>query len=74
MDIRQADIITFADEDWMWIMGILGIERTEQLVKTLLFVLGIACVLRAGKEHCTLRSIGFNSQFKTRRDYYGEAY
>ena len=45
--VWQADIISFADEDRMWLMGVLGTERPEQLVKTLL--LGITCALK-GRE------------------------
>ena len=40
----------------------------------LLFVLGIACALRAGKGHRSLRSIGFQSQFRIKHDAQGVLY
>ena len=61
--VRQAQVISFDEEELMWQMGILGYETLKQLVETLLYLLGISCALRAGKEHRSLRSIGFNSQF-----------
>ena len=72
--VRQAEVISFQDEDRMWIMGILGTERPEQLVHTFIYVLGIACALRAGKEHCTLRSMAFSSRFRFTFDCNGTHY
>ncbi len=50
----------------MWNAGVLGTSNPEQLVNTLLFLLGIHCTLHAGSEHWKLQSLGKNSQFKYR--------
>ena len=42
--------------------GFLGSSNPEQLLYTVLFVLGLNCALHAGKEHRSLRSIPFNSK------------
>ena len=72
--VRQAQILIFDDEELMWQKGVLGTDTPRKLVDTLLFVLGITCALRAGKEHRSLRSLGFHSQFTYHLDSDGNHY
>ena len=46
----------------------LGCKNPQQLLETVVFLVGLNCALRAGKEHRVLCSIGFNSQFEWMRD------
>ena len=62
--VKKADIISVVDEDFLWENGILGSENPEQLLETVLYLVGLNCALRAGKEHRALRSIPFDSQFE----------
>ena len=72
--VRQAQIITFEDEELMWKKGVLGSGSPRQLVDTILYKVGLCCALRAGKEHRVLRSIGRNSQFKFAYDFDNQLY
>ena len=72
--VRKADIITKMDEDILWHRGILGTENPEQLMHTVLYLVGLYCALRAGKEHRNLRSIPFDSQFSWMFDDSGVTY
>ncbi len=60
--VKQADIITEEQEDFLWNCGLLGKDTPLQLFRTLLYVIGINLALRAGKEYQALCSIGKNSQ------------
>ena len=62
--IRRAQVISFTDEDLLWSLGLLGIHSPVVLMNTVLFVFGMSCALRAGKEHRLLRSLPFKSQFE----------
>ena len=73
INVKKADIISVVEEDILWERGILGSENPEQLLQTILYVVGLNCALHAGKEHRALRSIPFDSQFQwVRDDYYGQ--
>ena len=72
--VRQAEVLTFTDEDLLWCLGLLGTHSPEVLVNTVVFMLGLSCSLRAGKEHRILRSIPFHSQFKFLYDNEGKMY
>ncbi len=61
--IKQATVLSFEQEEFLWQNRYLGISNPEQLVKILLFLLGIHYALCVGAEHCALHSIGHNSQF-----------
>ena len=52
---RQADLITYEYENELWEKGILGEDNPDTLQNTVLFLLGINCILRAGDEHYNLR-------------------
>ena len=62
--IKQAEVLTFTDEDLLWSQGLLGVHSPTALLNTVVFQLGLTCSLRAGKEHRSLRSIPFKSQFE----------
>ena len=62
--VRKAEDLPFTDEDVLWSLGLLGTHSPEVLLHTVVFMLGLHCALRAGKEHRTLHSIPFNSQFE----------
>ncbi len=61
--VCKASVLTYEQEDFMWANGILGCSNPQQLVDTLIYLLGVHCALRAGKEHRALRAPGKNSQF-----------
>ena len=62
--VKKADIISVVDEDYLWQNCILGSENPQQLLDTIVYLVGLNCALQAGKEHRVLRSIPFNSQFE----------
>ena len=72
--VKQAQVLSFKEEEILWQMGILGTDNPTKLLHSLVFVLGLTCALRAGKEHGVLRSTGFNSQFSYRYDDQGKVY
>ena len=67
--VRQAETISEFDEDLLWFKGVLGTENPTQLLETVVYIVGLTCAVRAGKEHRVLRSIPFESQFKWHRDH-----
>ena len=58
---RQAEIITEEEENQLWARNILGEDTPEQLIHTILYLIGLNFALRAGKEHRNLR-VGTLSQ------------
>ena len=74
ISVRQADVLTFSDEDYLWRNGFLGKTNPQQLLDTVVFLLGMSCALRAGKEHRALCSMGFNSQISWHMDRDGNRY
>ena len=66
--------MSFSDDEFLWMNGFLGKDNPEQLLNTLVFVLGLSCALRSGKEHYQLRSFGFNSQFSWHVDCDGNRF
>ena len=73
-NVRQAQVVGLNDEESMWKSGILGCHNPQVLLNTIVYLLGLHCALRAGKEHRGLRSLPFNSQFEFRVDSSGEYY
>ena len=45
---KQAQLITFEHEDYLWSQGLLGEDTPDKLRETVLFLLGINLALRAG--------------------------
>ena len=52
---KQAEVITFEFEEKLWKLGVLGEDNPTKLRNTVLFLLGINCLLRAVEEHYSLR-------------------
>ena len=59
--VKQASVLSFDQEEFLWENGYLGTSNPDQLIHTLIFLLGMH--LRAGAEHRALRSVGHNLQF-----------
>ena len=62
--LRQAEVLSVTDEDYLWSMGFLGCANPDQLLNMVVFCKGKGFALRAGKEHRVLHAIPFDSQFK----------
>ena len=62
--VRKAEVVSFEDEKNLWALGLLGTYNPTVLMHTVVYVIGMTCALRAGKEHRSLRSIPFESQFE----------
>ena len=73
-EIHQAEVIGIEEEDILWNLGLLGMHSPEVLLNTLVYMIGLHCALRAGKEHRVLRSIPFESQFEYIYEPSGEMY
>ena len=69
--VKQAEIVGLCDEQDMWEKGLLGTHNPEVLLHTVVYLIGLYCALRAGKEHRSLRSIPFQSQFQYKTDSSG---
>ena len=72
--VWQAEVLTFSEEEILWSIGSLGMESPQVLLNTLVYLLGLHCALHAGKEHRSLRSIPYNSQFEFMKDSSGSTY
>ena len=63
---EKAEPLTAKDEDRLWCDGILGDKNPEQLVDTLLYLIGVHFGLRAAEEH---KSLKVNCQFHVDYDH-----
>ena len=52
---RQASVIEYHTEDYMWKTGVLGEDSPDKLRDTVLFLLGMNVLLHAVEEHYNLR-------------------
>ena len=52
---KQANVIMYEYENELWSKGLLGESDPDTLHNTVLFLIGINCILRAGDEHYYLR-------------------
>ena len=52
---KQANVMTYDYENELWESGILGEHNPDILRNTVMFLIGIHCILRAGDEHYYLR-------------------
>ena len=59
-------------EEKMWNEGILDESNSKQLFKTIMYLVGLHCVLRGGEEHRNLWRPGHNSQFEISADRDGQ--
>ena len=46
--------LSFSDEDFLWLIGCPGKYNSEQLLNTVVFILGLSCAFCAGIKHCAL--------------------
>ena len=72
--VKKAQILSSSDEELLWSLGLLGIQTPNQLLNTLVFVIGKGCALHAGKEYHKLRAQPFNSQFRFLKDDTGKTF
>ena len=59
LDVKHTSIITEAEEERLWEMGILGCETPKALVRSVFFLNGKNLCLRGGQEHRDLRMLQF---------------
>ena len=72
LGVRQSsDIISLDHENQMFNQGILSEDNAGQLLKTVIYMIGLHCALRGGLEHSNLRCPGCKSQFSFERDVRG---
>ena len=69
---KSSDIITLDQEDTLFKSGVLGEHNPEQLLKTVIYMIGMHCTLRGGAEHNNLHRPGFDSQFFLENDNKGK--
>ena len=53
--LKQAKLITPADEDKLWASHVLGDHSPQALLDTMVFMCGLYYALRSGQEHRSLR-------------------
>jgi hypothetical protein len=63
---QKAEVIAVEEEELLWSKAVLGEQSPQQLLDTLLYLIGIHFALRGGKEHRRLRRM--TSQITTRID------
>ena len=68
---RSNDIISLSQEDKLFNSGILGESSPLQLLRTVIYMIGLHCALRGGVEHNNLRRPGCNSQLSIDYDCIG---
>ena len=69
LGVRQScDIISLNHENLMFERNALGEENPEQLLRTVIYMLGLHLALRGGVEHLRLRRPGFDPQITTEFD------
>lgn len=71
---QSADIISVDDEEKMWREGMLGDDKPEQLLHTVMYLLGLNLALHGGDEHRKLRAPGHNSQLEILKDSEGKKF
>ena len=69
--VKKAEVLDTNHEEYLWSVGLLGETNPDQLLTTVIFMIGKECALCAGKEHYALRSPPFHSQFEFLRDDQG---
>ena len=65
---NQAQPISYAEEETLWQMELLGDSNPEQLINTLIYLIGINFTLCSGEEHKELKT-GTLGQLKVHYDY-----
>ena len=65
---KSSDIITLEHESKLFECGEFGDFNPQQLLNTVVYMVGIHCALRGGVEHQRLRRPGFHSQIQFKTD------
>ena len=65
---RACEVITLSHENRMFQCNALGESDPNQLLHTVIYLLGLHLALRGGAEHIRLRRPGFNPQISTELD------
>ena len=68
---KSSDIITLSQEDKLFNSGVLGDHGPLQLLRTVVYMIGLHCALRGGVEHNNLQRPGCDSQFSIGFDEMG---
>ena len=68
---KCSDIITLSQEEKLFNSGTLGDANPLQLLRTVIYMIGLHCALRGGVEHNNLCRPGCNSQFSIDYDTFG---
>ena len=69
---KSSSVISLAQESLLCDKGLLGTENPQQLLKTVIYIMGLHLALCGGVEHQKLRRPGFNSQIRVELDDRGE--
>ena len=69
---KQAEVLTATHEEYLLLINLLGTSNPEQLLTTIIYIVGKGFALRAGKEHRVLRIPLFDSQFQFLQDEEGQ--
>ena len=70
---KSSEIISLDVENKLFESGILGESSPLQLLRTVIYMLGLHCALRGGIEHNNLRRPGCNSQISLETDKRGKS-
>ena len=68
---KSCDVISLKQEEVLFNKGVLGESSPIQLLRTVIYMLGLHCALRGGVEHYNLRRPGRDSQISLDRDQFG---
>ena len=68
---KLSEVISLRQKDVLFSSGQLGEGSPQQLLNTVIYMVGLHCVLRGGVEHQHLRRLGFNSQITFEEDERG---
>ena len=65
---QSSDVISLQNEHKLFQVGALGEENPQQLLDTVIYMMGLHCALRGGVEHQRLRRPRFRSQIEFKKD------
>ena len=68
---QSSDVISVQNENKLFEIGALGESNPQQLLDTVIYMIGLHCALRGGVEHQRLRRPGFRSQIEFKKEQSG---
>ena len=68
LSVRQAQVLSVTDKDYMWSLRLLGTSNPTQLLNMVVFCIGKGFALWAGMEHRMICGLAFKSQLQFMRD------